>query len=174
MLPKILFDCHCAQLPCLLLLIIASSVTLTLTSQMNVPYSREVETLLKVDHKLASRMTHTLDEFDQVDHNFGHEMIEGSLVDNWNTRNLSCLYHNCVPSNYGYNSLTSMFTSRNCTTDSDCCPWYKCNGTCCTCEKEHNGIMLCNSERYISAVLSCHCITYTTGNTWYENCSISG
>ena len=126
------FVCHCALVSCLLLLMISLSVALA--SQMNLPYSREVETFLKVDHKLASRMTHTMDEF-------GH-----------------------VEDDAGYDSLTSMFTGSDCTSDSDCGPWYLCNGTCCTCGKEHNGIMLCDMERHISAVLSCHCITYKENN----------
>ncbi len=107
---------------------------------MDLPYSREVETFLKVDHKLASRMVHTMDEFDHID-------------------------------NYG-DSLTSMFSGKDCTSDSDCRPWYYCNGTCCTCGNEHNGIMLCDQERYISAVLSCHCITYKedTNETYVGAC----
>ena len=136
------FVCHCTLLPCLFLHILTSSVTLA--SQMNLPYSREVETFLKVDHKLASRMTHTMDEFDRVNDNFG------------------------------YDSLTSMFYSNNCTTDRDCRPWYYCNNSsgCCTCGKEHNGIMLCDKETYISAVLSCHCITYEedTNETYVGAC----
>ena len=125
------FVCHCTLISRLFLLIMISSVTLA--SQMDLPYSREVETLFKVDHKLASRMTHTMEEFDHVNDNYG-------------------------------DSLTSMFSGRDCANDSDCRPWYYCNGTCCTCGNEHNGIMLCDSERYISAVLSCHCITYNEDN----------
>ena len=32
----------------------------------------------------------TFKEFNQIDYLLTHEMIEGSLVDNWNTRKLSC------------------------------------------------------------------------------------
>ena len=63
-----------------------------------------------------------------------------------------------------------MFSSSNCTTDSDCHPWYFCNGTCCTCGKDHNGIMLCDQERYVSAILSCHCITYDDNDTYIGAC----
>lgn len=72
--------------------------------------------------------------------------------------------------NYGYDSLTSMFAYNNCTTNSDCRPWYYCNGTCCTCGEEHNGIMLCDQKRYVSALLSCHCITYDNTDTYVGAC----
>ena len=113
---------------------------MAVASEMTFPYSREVETFLKVDHNVESRMTRTLGaEFEDID-------------------------------SFGYDSLTSMFSSNNCTTDSDCRPWYLCNGTCCTCGKDHNGIMLCDQERYISAVLSCHCITYNGNDTYVGAC----
>ena len=74
---------------CFLMFTVMSSMTVA--GEMNLPYAREVETFLKVDHNIFPRMSHTSDEFDDID-------------------------------SFGYDSLTSMFSNRNCTTDSDCRP----------------------------------------------------
>ena len=71
---------------------------------------------------------------------------------------------------FGYGSLTSMFDSKECATDGDCHPWFYCKGNCCKCGKEHDGIMLCDNVKYISAVLSCHCITFKNNNTYIGAC----
>ena len=71
---------------------------------------------------------------------------------------------------FGYTSVTSMFGNKNCTSDSDCLPWYYCKGGCCTCGSDHDGIMLCDGKSYMSAVLSCHCITYEDNSTYVGSC----
>ena len=69
----------------------------------------------------------------------------------------------------GSSPFSSMF-NKNCSSDADCRPWYHCHEGCCKCGSEHNGIMLCDEESYMSAILSCHCISYNDGYTYIGSC----
>ena len=139
----------CKQYPCVVLCrtlwVFTVVISLTSRSVFGELLSREVETFLKVDRDVLSQNVYSV--YEQYDDT----------------------------NSPGYSSLSHVFTQsgKNCSTDSDCRPWYFCQDHCCECGKDHNGIMLCDDKHYISAVLSCHCVTYDdTENATYVGACI--
>ena len=102
--------------------------------------SREVETFLKVDRDVSSQDSYMFEEY---------EDFQG----------------------FSHKSLTSMLTTdKNCSSDSDCQPWFLCDNGCCKCGPDPHGIMLCNDDDYTSAILSCHCVSYINNSTYIGAC----
>ena len=49
----------------------------------------------------------------------------------------------------------------HCSNDSTCPTWFICNSEkSCQGENGRNNVILCNNERFISAILDCNCVTY--------------
>ena len=52
----------------------------------------------------------------------------------------------------------------NCTNDSTCPTWFTCNShKHCQCGSRDDGAIVCDERKVMSAVLTCHCVTYDEG-----------
>lgn len=95
-----------------------------------------------------------------------------------------CLTHSTAMSvKYGPSNAYCNYTTResndyNCTDDSTCPTWFRCNtqSNKCQCGDSHHGIILCHEKSGIAAVSNCHCVTYDYGTrdtqigSCYYNC----
>ena len=66
------------------------------------------------------------------------------------------------------------YRDSQCSNDSMCPTWFICdlNENSCQCGKDHNRAIACDSERLVSAVLDCYCVTYDqdTESTYLGSC----
>ena len=65
-----------------------------------------------------------------------------------------------------------------CSSDSKCPTWFTCNSqNHCQCGNRHSGAIACNNEAQNSAILVCHCVTYspksrlTFAGSYFYNCN---
>ena len=69
------------------------------------------------------------------------------------------------------------YSDSQCSNNSMCPTWFICdsNENSCQCGNDHNRVIACDSERLVSAVLDCHCVTYDqdTESTYLGSCFYS-
>ena len=82
------------------------------------------------------------------------------------------------PDTGGFCNYTSEFNDYNCTDDSYCPTWFRCNTASnkCVCGESYHGMIECHEETGRAAVSNCHCVTYdfdtmeTVVGSCYYNC----
>ena len=74
----------------------------------------------------------------------------------------------------GNATVTESNGHTRCSSDRTCPTWSVCDSKekICKCGKDHNRAIACDSERLVSAVLDCHCVTYDqdTESTYLGSC----